>query len=274
MIKETRTIHYDAELAIEAYWLQNVLEPFPDHFHDYYLIGFIEKGARELTCGGQKYITTEGDLFTLNPHEPHGCRSYDGKPFSYRGIGVLPDVMRAAMREITGQAILPRFRERILSQSELACSLRDLHAMIVQEDKEFRKEEIFLMLLGQLLRDNAGETPLPDAYKDESDIGAACAYLEEHSGEPVSLDQLGEVAGLSKYYLLRSFTKQKGISPYRYLETIRIANARKLLERNVPMIEVALQTGFADQSHFSRFFKRLIGVTPRQYAEIFGGRQA
>ena len=170
MIKETRTIHYDAELAIEAYWLQNVLEPFPDHFHDYYLIGFIEKGARELTCGGQKYITTEGDLFTLNPHEPHGCRSYDGKPFSYRGIGVLPDVMRAAMREITGQAILPRFRERILSQSELACSLRDLHAMIVQEDKEFRKEEIFLMLLGQLLRDNAGETPLPDAYKDESDI--------------------------------------------------------------------------------------------------------
>ncbi|MFR0874995.1 MAG: AraC family ligand binding domain-containing protein [Bilophila wadsworthia] len=117
MIKETRTIHYDAELAIEAYWLQNVLEPFPDHFHDYYLIGFIEKGARELTCGGQKYITTEGDLFTLNPHEPHGCRSYDGKPFSYRGIGVLPDVMRAAMREITGQAILPRFRERILSQA-------------------------------------------------------------------------------------------------------------------------------------------------------------
>ena len=274
MIKETRTIHYDAELAIEAYWLQNVLEPFPDHFHDYYLIGFNEKGARELTCGGQKYITTEGDLFTLNPHEPHGCRSYDGKPFSYRGIGVLPDVMRAAMREITGQAILPRFRERILSQSELACSLRDLHAMIVQEDKEFRKEEIFLMLLGQLLRDNAGETLLPDAYKDESDIGAACAYLEEHSGEPVSLDQLGEVAGLSKYYLLRSFTKQKGISPYRYLETIRIAKARKLLERNVPMIEVALQTGFADQSHFSRFFKRLIGVTPRQYAEIFGGRQA
>ena len=62
---------------------------------------------------------------------------------------------------------------------------RDLHAMIVQEDKEFRKEEIFLMLLGQLLRDNAGETPLPDAYKDESDIGAVCAYLEEHSGEPV-----------------------------------------------------------------------------------------
>ena len=91
--------------------------------------------------------------------------------------------MRAAMREITGQAMLPQFRERILSQSELACSLRDLHAMIVREDKEFRKEEIFLMLLGQLLRDNAGESPLPDACRDESGIGAVCAYLEEHSAD-------------------------------------------------------------------------------------------
>lgn len=273
MLKETRSIHYDAELAIEAYWLQNVLEPFPNHFHDYYLIGFIEQGARELTCGGRKYVTTGGDLFTLNPHQPHGCRSYDGKPFSYRGIGILPDVMRAAMREITGQAMLPQFRAPILPKSELACSLRDLHAMIVREDKEFRKEEIFLLLLGQLLRDNAGET-LPEAEKDESGIGAVCAYLEERYAEAVSLDQLGGIAGLSKYHLLRSFTKQKGISPYRYLETIRIARARKLLEQNVPQIEVALQTGFADQSHFSRFFKRLIGVTPRQYADIFGGRQA
>ena len=113
MIKETRTIHYDAELAIEAYWLQNVLEPFPDHF--YYLIGFIEKGARELTCGGQKYIAAEGDLFTLNPHEPHGCRSYDGKPFSYRGIGVLPDVMRTAMQKKSAaqQQRIPTLRHRI-----------------------------------------------------------------------------------------------------------------------------------------------------------------
>ncbi|MFR0874996.1 MAG: helix-turn-helix transcriptional regulator [Bilophila wadsworthia] len=141
--------------------------------------------------------------------------------------------------------------------------------MIVQGRQGVPEEEIFRCFRAASA-DNA-RNALPDAY---GTIDIRPAYLEEHSGEPVSLDQLGEVAGLSKYYLLRSFTKQKGISPYRYLETIRIAKARKLLERNVPMIEVALQTGFADQSHFSRFFKRLIGVTPRQYAEIFGGRQA
>lgn len=274
MIKERRSIHFDVELSVEAYWLQHVLEPFPNHFHDYYLIGFVEKGVRELSCGGQKYITREGDLFTLNPHEPHGCRSYDGKPFNYRGVGILPDTMRRAMREITGQPLLPRFREHILPQSEYVSLLRELHAMIVHEVREFRKEEVFLLFLGQLLKENAGEA-LPEESRDESGIGAVCAWLEAHYAEPVTLDQLGELAGVSKYHLLRSFTKQKGISPYRYLETIRIGKARKLLERGVPQIEVALETGFADQSHFSRFFKRLIGVTPRQYSEIFySGGQA
>jgi AraC-like DNA-binding protein len=68
---------------------------------------------------------------------------------------------------------------------------------------------------------------------------------------------------------LRSFTRQKGISPYSYLETIRIGKAKKLLEQGIPPIEVALQTGFTDQSHFSNFFKKFIGLTPKQYMNIF-----
>ncbi|MPN58983.1 HTH-type transcriptional activator Btr [bioreactor metagenome] len=85
----------------------------------------------------------------------------------------------------------------------------------------------------------------------------------------ITLNELSELAGLSKYYLLRSFTKQKGISPYRYLETIRIDRAKKLLEKGLLPIEAALQTGFADQSHFSNFFKKFIGLTPKQYMNIF-----
>lgn len=55
--------------------------------------------------------------------------------------------------------------------------------------------------------------------------------------------------GLNKYYLVHSFTKQKGISPYSYLETIRIGKAKKLLEQRIAPIDVALQTSFIDQSH-------------------------
>jgi AraC-like DNA-binding protein len=68
------------------------------------------------------------------------------------------------------------------------------------------------------------------------------------------------------YYFL---TPTKGITPYRYLETVRISQAKHLLENGVEPIETAHQTGFSDQSHFSNFFKEFIGITPKQYQKIF-----
>jgi len=96
-----------------------------------------------------------------------------------------------------------------------------------------------------------------------------CDFLEKNYMKRVTLDDLSNLTGLSKYYLLRSFTKQKGITPYSYLETIRIDKAKKLLEQGELPIDVALQTGFTDQSHFSNFFKKFIGLTPKQYMNIF-----
>lgn len=80
---------------------------------------------------------------------------------------------------------------------------------------------------------------------------------------------LSELIGWSKYHLLRSFTKQKGITPNSYLETIRINQAKKLLEQGVRPIDAAFQTGFSDQSHMTKFFKRQVGLTPKQYMKIF-----
>lgn len=76
-------------------------------------------------------------------------------------------------------------------------------------------------------------------------------------------------AGLSKSTLLRAFTKSKGVTPYCYLENIRIGAAKKLLEQGVAPIEADLQTGFSDQSHFTNYFNRFIGLAPGVYREIF-----
>ena len=89
--------------------------------------------------------------------------------------------------------------------------------------------------------------------------------MEDHFSDNISLDDLTALAGLSKSYFLLLFTKQVGVSPYRYLQSIRIERAKKLLEQGIPPIDTAAMTGFSDQSHFSRFFKDFIGLTPRQY---------
>ena len=85
----------------------------------------------------------------------------------------------------------------------------------------------------------------------------------------IYLDQICHLEGLSKSTLLRAFTKSKGVTPYSYLQNIRIGEAKKLLEQGLPPVEAALQTGFSDQSHFTNYFKSFIGITPKQYQSIF-----
>ncbi len=72
-----------------------------------------------------------------------------------------------------------------------------------------------------------------------------------------------------KSYLLRAFTRQVGVSPYRYLQTIRLGRARKFLEQGMVPVDAAVSAGFSDQSHFTNFFKEFTGLTPKQYQKIF-----
>ena len=93
--------------------------------------------------------------------------------------------------------------------------------------------------------------------------------MEKHYAKRIYLDQICRCVGLSKSTLLRAFTRTKGVTPYSYLENIRIGKARKLLEQGVLPVEAALQTGFSDQSHFTNYFSSYIGLAPGVYREIF-----
>lgn len=78
MKKETRTVVYDDELRIEAYRFEGIVQPFPNHFHEYYVIGFIEDGERCLSCKNQEYVITKGNIILFNPGDNHGCVQNDG----------------------------------------------------------------------------------------------------------------------------------------------------------------------------------------------------
>ncbi|MEC1685480.1 AraC family ligand binding domain-containing protein [Bacillus mojavensis] len=269
MQNETRTLHLDPHLNIEAYRFKGIMQKFPNHFHDYYVIGFIEKGQRYLACQDQEYIINPGDLLLFNPRDTHSCEQIDGRTLDYRCINVMPDVMERAVEEITGAGHLPYFSHHVLFRHELTSSLQELHILISKEKQALRKEELFLHLLEELIRRYSDVTILNSIPEPSDEIKMVCGFLEEHYAENVTLNDLSELTGWSKYHLLRSFTKQKGITPNSYLETIRINQAKKLLEQGVRPIDAAFQTGFSDQSHMTKFFKRHVGLTPKQYMKIF-----
>ncbi|QWU13838.1 AraC-type DNA-binding protein [Paenibacillus sophorae] len=269
MTREVRTISFDADLKVEVYRFEGIMQKFPNHFHDYYVIGFIEQGKRHLLCKNEEYIINSGDVVIFNPQDPHACEQIDGNTLDYRCLNIQPEVMRQYVLEITGMEYLPCFTPTVLYRSELAISLHDLHLMVLEGQPDFQKEELFLLLLEQLLREYSDVSAPGPSQEITSEIKIICEYIESHFAQSITLNHLSKLTGLSKYHLLRSFTRQKGISPYSYLATIRINHAKRLLEQGVPPIDVAIQTGFSDQSHFTNFFKKLIGLTPKQYARIF-----
>lgn len=269
MVQEERTVCFDKDLEIEACRFKGIIQKFPNHFHEYYVIGFIESGGRRLSCKNKEYIIGTGDLLIFNPMDNHTCEQIDDKALDYRCINIKPGIMQRVVLEVTGKEYLPQFTQTVAFRSEQNVLLQELHKAIMEESRDFQKEETFLFLIKQLIEEYAQPLAQEKLKEVNAEIEAVCDYLDNHFAEHITLDDLSRFSYMNKYSLLRAFTKIRGITPCRYLVTVRINNAKKLLEKGIESIDAAMQTGFVDQSHFTNYFKEFIGLTPKQYQNIF-----
>lgn len=268
MKKEIRTICYDQELQIEGYLLEGYMQPFPNHFHEHYVVGYMEDGKRLMSCKNRNSIIQKGAVILFNPNDNHACSPIENEDFNFRAFNIPVSVMKTLAYEITGKEGLPGFSENLVYDEELIGYMRPLHQMVMSGSTEFEKEETFLLLLS-LLIERYGRPFESCILECPEEIEHACTFMKEHFTEHISLDQLCRCTNLSKSSLLRAFTHSKGVTPYRYLQTIRINEAKKLLEQGITPVEAALRTGFADQSHFTNFFNMFIGLSPGTYRDIF-----
>lgn len=211
-------------------------------------------------------------MLLLNPRDNHTCESRDGQPLDYRCLNIDADVMVRAVKEVIGCSYLPNFEKPVAFQSEMVESLRTLHQSVMKKETEFLKEELFYILIEQLVKEYTNNQPLLKSRFSEP-IKLVKKHLDDNFINQISLDSLSELAQMNKYTLIRNFARSFGITPYQYLETIRVNHAKELLEQGLSPLEAAMLSGFSDQSHFTRFFKSLIGLTPKQYQNIFKGKE-
>src|SRR5262249_34603333 len=92
-----------------------------------------------------------------------------------------------------------------------------------------------------------------------------CRYIDGHLDEKIRLDGLAALTGLSKDHFARAFHQSVGVPPHTYLLRRRLEHVEHMLRKtHAPLSEIALATGFSDQSHLARHFRRWAGMSPRQ----------
>jgi AraC family transcriptional regulator len=99
----------------------------------------------------------------------------------------------------------------------------------------------------------------------------AIEYIDAHLDQEITLTDLAEVLGMSQYYFCRLFKQSMTIPPYQYVLQQRVERAKQLLQQpEVAICDIALECGFANQSHLTKHFRKLTGITPKAYRNTLG----
>lgn len=263
----TKIAHHpqlDVEL-LHAYYVQHA---YPRHSHDYFVISLIERGRQSFTHKGTKYRTPPGGLILINPGVVHTGEAADSQGFELRALYPSLALMETASYELTSHRTLPFFREVLVNHHWATNSISSLHKAILEGAGTLECESRILWMMTQLIKRYAdiGSTE-GHLGREKRAIQQVRQYIDEHFVETVTLNRLAQHVSLSPYYLLRAFRAEVGMPPYAYLESVRIRHTQRLIKAGMPLAEVAAEVGFSSQSHMTRQFKKIIGVTPGQYAQ-------
>ncbi len=267
--KEWTKIWHNTHLDVELLHAHYIQHAYPRHSHDYYVVSLIERGRQSFTHKGTKHLTSPGGIILINPGEVHTGEAVDEHGFEMRAIYPTTTHMEMAVFELTGHhRALPFFNNVRVDHSWAMSSVLSLHRSMSQGASTLERESRFIWTLAQLIKRYADiSTTVQKAGNEKKAVQQAIRFIEEFFAQGVSLNELAQHVGLSPYYFLRVFCAEVGMPPYTYLESVRIRHAQRLIESGKSLAEVAIEVGFSNQSHLTRSFKNIIGVTPGQYAQ-------
>ncbi|KXJ52827.1 MAG: AraC family transcriptional regulator [Thalassospira sp. Nap_22] len=275
----TRNQHFWRDDAMPFVELRRVADGhavcYERHSHDTFSIGTVKGGYSTYWNRGKTHETQTGSVVILNPEDVHGCNPVKGADWVYDMLFVDPDWLLDLQIELDADAAgkFAMFSDTLSHDPHLYDGLIDLADMLANPDVDILGKETALVsffgdLHVQLDRRGVlrGEEMRSNGAVHDRKMARVGEYIRAHYAENISLDDLAALVGYSRFYLVRAFKKSFGMTPYAYLINCRVQRARHALRRGEKIVDVALETGFADQAHFQRIFKRLMAATPRQYA--------
>jgi AraC-like DNA-binding protein len=237
---------------------------FAHHFHAVPAIGVVERGPMSCYCRRATHVLPSGTVLLWNPGEVHAPGPAHSNEWSFRVFFFEDELFRARSTDL-GRNVL-RFSKPFVEDRLLASSLLRLHRKLETYGTALDIESSIFEVFMQLVQKHSClPVQIHASGVEKTKIDKVKEYLDAYYRRDVTLSDLAAVAQFSPFHLLRTFRSSVGLTPHAYLIQVRIEEGKRLLRTGNSISDVSASTGFTDQSHFTRHFKRIMGVTPGQY---------
>ncbi|MGD8914787.1 MAG: AraC family transcriptional regulator [Candidatus Thiodiazotropha sp.] len=258
--------------GVEAVTGTNVSNIFKRHIHKVYIIGKVIEGKRVITIHESSVKISKEEIFIINPGQAHSCESSKegGNCHSYQVLSVSPDIMKSLAKQISEKPENnPYFEDIKYHSKELAHHFGKIFQLFEIAVSQLEIEAEINSILSKLILQFSKVPPkICLIGNQENSVKRVCDYIANHYPENLSLNQLSQIACLSPFHFQRVFTQIMGISAHDYLIHYRISESKKMLLKSKDIADIANETGFADQSHFSKTFKKTVGIPPGKYIKF------
>ncbi|MGU3310221.1 AraC family transcriptional regulator [Acinetobacter sp. M5A5_2a] len=242
---------------------------YKSHSHPTFSIGAIDEGNSVFQSSfGTAQKISAGTLVIVPAHIEHSCNPLPDQAWSYQMLHLDISWLNQWYAEFQKEGFdlnLPQHRPLIIKDENLYQAFSDMNETLFDSQKLiFEKEQSLIYCLTQLLLPHfILEEIQKTQYLYESFFDLV--HIIKSSERFISLEELAQQVGLSRYAIIRLFKANVGLTPHAFQINLKINQARAQLKQGIPLAELAVNLGFSDQSHFHKAFKAHTGITPRQF---------
>ncbi len=265
--KDWIRVRRDQDTGIESLHAHFQGHAYDPHDHDELLVGVTYQGAQQFNCHRAVHTSTPGSAMLIEPGAVHDGHAAEKDGFTY-GMLYLPQTYVSGMTERLGlgdaSSLQAAFRHTLSDDAQLIGAIQQAFLAIHNAEGRLARDQSMDHLLGLLSRHLCLRAP---SFKRDSnaEMQRARDFLHTNMAEDIGLEALANYSGIDRFRLTRQFKKAFGQSPHAYLVRLRLRKARALLAAGLAPSEVAVEVGFADQSHLGVWFRRAYRLTPAAY---------
>ena len=241
---------------------------FKQHMHRTFSIGAVDRGAVRYEAGGRSALLEPGSLAIINPEVLHSCNSLRPEGRSYFMLYLETDWCLQVQQSLWNvDAFVAAEKIRVDDRQLYRSYCSTMETMIDETALLQEKEQLLFELACNVFRHCC--RPQTERSEPPASIEHLKALLQKDLGRDLPLNAMAEKLGTNPYTLIRRFKTVTGLTPHAYRMNCRIDRAKQYLQEGMDITETALECGFFDQSHFTKFFKAITTVTPNEYRVNF-----